>query len=182
MTISSLFRCTLYKQALLGELIRICSATRKTCYLLECLAPSAQNRNDRSKNASAIIGVCGRYFSFFLPSRVSCVGLQTPNSACCPGDVRSLLCLFFFFVFWQREQRKRDSSTKGSDDNFKTSGRWKRTNVCLQELLCPNTIISTREITSTVMSFVKSHNRTVLLWFLFLFIVGNYSIAAKTIW
>lgn len=180
MTTSSLFRCTLYKQqALLGELIRICSATRKTCYLLECLAPSAQNPNDRSKNASAIIGVYGRYFSFFLPSRV---GLQAPNSACCPGDVRSLLCLFSFFVFLQRKQRKRNSSTKGSDDNFKTSGRWKRTNVCLAGLLCPSTIISTREITSTVMSFVKSHNRTVLLWFLFLFIVGNYSIAAKTIW
>ena len=96
MTTSSLFRCTLYKQALFGVLIRICSATRKTCYLLECLAPSAQNPNDRSKNASAIIGVYGRYFSFFLPSRVSCVGLQTPNSACYPGDVRSLLCLFFF--------------------------------------------------------------------------------------
>ena len=106
MTISSLFRCTLYKQALLGELIRICSATRKTCYLLECLAPSAQNPNDRSKNASATIGVCGRYFSFFLPSRVSCVGLQTPNSACCPGDVRSLLCLFSFFVFLQREEER----------------------------------------------------------------------------
>lgn len=120
MTTSSLFRCTLYKQALFGELIRICSATRKTCYLLECLAPSAQNPNDRSKNAS----------------RVSCVGLQTPNSGCCPGDVRSLLCLFSFFVFLQREQRKRDSSNKGSDDNFKTSGRWKRTNVCLAGLLC----------------------------------------------
>lgn len=136
MTTSSLFRCTLYKQALFGELIRICSATRKTCYLLECLAPSAQNPNDRSKNASAIIGVYGRHFSFFLPSRVSYVGLQTPNSGCCPGDVRSLLCLFSFFVFLQRKQRKRDSSTKGSDDNFKTSGRWKRTNVCLAGLLC----------------------------------------------